>query len=60
MNDDMDVNAGRILDGSATVEDVGAEIYQMVLDVASGQETKSESLDYGEEEFVPWHIGTVM
>jgi altronate hydrolase len=42
------------------VEDVGAEIYDMVLAVASGQETKSESLDYGEEEFVPWHIGTVM
>jgi altronate hydrolase len=60
MNDDMDVNAGRIIEGEATVEQVGAEIYQMVLDVASGQETKSESLDYGEEEFVPWHIGTVM
>jgi altronate hydrolase len=60
MNDDMDINAGRILDGSATVEDIGAEIYEAVLAVASGQETKSESLDYGEEEFVPWHIGTVM
>jgi altronate hydrolase len=60
MNDDMDINAGRIVDGAATVEDVGAEIYDMVLAVASGQETKSESLDYGEEEFVPWHIGTVM
>jgi altronate hydrolase len=60
MNDDMDINAGRIIDGTATVEEVGAEIYDMVLAVASGQETKSESLDYGEEEFVPWHIGTVM
>ena len=60
MNDDMDINAGRIIDGAATVEEVGAEIYEMVLAVASGQETKSESLDYGEEEFVPWHIGTVM
>ncbi len=60
MNDDMDINAGRIVDGSATVEEVGAEIYDMVLAVASGAETKSESLDYGEEEFVPWHIGTVM
>ena len=60
MNDDMDINAGRIIDGAATVEEVGAEIYQTVLAVASGQETKSESLDYGEEEFVPWHLGTVM
>ena len=31
-----------------------------ILAVASGEETKSESMDYGEEEFVPWHIGTVM
>jgi altronate hydrolase len=60
MNDDMDINAGRIIDGEATVEEVGAEIYEAVLAVASGQETKSESLDYGEEEFVPWHLGTVM
>ena len=60
MNDDMDINAGRIIDGEATVEEVGAEIYETVLAVASGQETKSESLDYGEEEFVPWHLGTVM
>ena len=60
MNDDMDVNAGRIVDGTASVEDVGAEIFRTILAVASGEETKSESMDYGEEEFVPWHIGTVM
>jgi altronate hydrolase len=30
MNDDMDINAGRIVDGEATVEEVGAEIYQAV------------------------------
>jgi altronate hydrolase len=60
MNDDMDINAGRIVDGTATVEDVGEEIFRAILAVASGEETKSESMDYGEEEFVPWHIGTVM
>jgi altronate hydrolase len=60
MNDDMDINAGRIVDGTETVEDVGAEIFRTILAVASGEETKSESMDYGEEEFVPWHIGTVM
>jgi DNA-binding Lrp family transcriptional regulator len=49
-----------LLDGTATVEEVGAEIYGTILAVASGQETKSESMDYGEEEFVLWHIGTVM
>jgi altronate hydrolase len=60
MNDDMDINAGSIVDGTASVEDVGKKIFRTILSVASGQETKSESMDYGEEEFVPWHIGTVM
>jgi altronate hydrolase len=60
MIDDMDVNAGGIADGTATVEQVGAEIFATVLAVASGERTKSETLEYGEEEFVPWHLGTVM
>ena len=60
MNDDMDINAGCMIDGDATVEEVGAEIYNMGHAVASGRETISESLDYGEKEFVPQHIGTVM
>jgi altronate hydrolase len=60
MTDDMDVNAGGIVDGTSTVEEVGAEIFERVLAVASGQPTKSETMEYGEEEFVPWHLGTVM
>lgn len=60
MTDDMDINAGGILDGAATVEEVGQLGFERILDVASGEPTKSESMEYGEEEFVPWHIGTVM
>jgi hypothetical protein len=60
MNDDMDINAGAIVDGTATVADVGEQVFRTILAVASGQETKSESMDYGEQEFVPGHIGTVM
>ena len=48
--DDMDVNAGGILEGVATVKDVGDEIFSAVCDVASGAETKSESL--GHQEFI--------
>ena len=29
MNDDMDINAGRIVDGEATVEEVGAELQKL-------------------------------
>ncbi|MHA6802988.1 UxaA family hydrolase [Salinifilum ghardaiensis] len=60
MHEDMDVNCGRITDGAATVDEVGEELFDHVLRVASGERTKSEELGYGEEEFVPWHIGTVM
>ncbi|HWE54497.1 MAG TPA: altronate dehydratase family protein [Acidimicrobiales bacterium] len=60
MSDDMDINAGGIVDGTTTVEDLGAVIFDTIRAVASGTETRSEALGYGEEEFTPWHIGTVM
>ncbi|WP_242493663.1 UxaA family hydrolase [Sanguibacter massiliensis] len=59
MREDMDVNAGRIVDGTATLEEVGQELFDLVLAVASGEQTVSEELGIGVEEFVPWHMGTV-
>jgi len=58
MRDNMDINAGRIADGAATIESVGLEIFEMVLRVASGERTCAERL--GHKEFVPWRIGPVM
>lgn len=58
MIDNMDVNAGRIADGEATVEQIGREIYDLTLRAASGERTKAEKL--GHKEFVPWRIGPVM
>ncbi len=60
MTGDMDINAGRILSDGATVEQVGREIYQTLLRVASGEQTKSEAQGLGDYEFVPWQIGAVM
>lgn len=57
MVDDMDLNAGRILDGTATVEEVGREIFEKIISVASGEPTKSEAQGIGDEEFAPWQIG---
>ena len=48
--DDMDVNAGRILEGQATLAQVGDEIYQKVLALASGGKSRSE--DLGHQEFI--------
>ncbi len=59
MESDMDINAGRILDG-APVEEVGREIFEKVLAVASGERTKSELHGVGEEEFAPWSIGPTL
>ena len=58
MRDNMDVNAGRIADGEATIADVGQEILDLVLRVASGERTAAERL--GHKEFVPWRIGPVL
>ena len=48
--EDMDVNAGRILSGDATLEQVGAEIVQLVAQVANGAQSCSEEL--GHQEFI--------
>ena len=42
MGDNMDLNAGRIADGDATVAEVGAEIVSRILATASGQHTCAE------------------
>ena len=36
-NDLMDINAGKIADGTATIEDIGWEMFHMMLEVASGR-----------------------
>ncbi len=50
MADDMDVNAGHIIDGTATLDETGDEIYQQVKAVAAGRQSRSEAL--GHQEFI--------
>jgi altronate hydrolase len=59
MRGDMDINAGRILEG-ASVEEVGREIFERIIAVASGQPSLSEAQGIGEEEFNPWILGATM
>ncbi|HZW33390.1 MAG TPA: altronate dehydratase family protein [Isosphaeraceae bacterium] len=59
MVDDMDLDAGPILEGEP-VESVGRRLFEMILEVASGQATKSERQGVGEEEFAPWTIGPTL
>jgi altronate hydrolase len=49
-----------VVDGTATIDALGEETFEMMLRVASGERTKSEQYGYGELEFAPWHIGVIM
>ncbi|WPB57472.1 altronate dehydratase family protein [Xylophilus sp. GOD-11R] len=57
LEEDMDINCGEILDGTATMEQMGERIFLHLLAVASGEASKSELLGLGDNEFVPWQIG---
>ena len=58
MSEDMDINAGSILEG-ARLEDVGRQIFEMIIATASGQPTLSEAQGIGDEEFCPWVPGPI-
>ena len=48
LSEDMDINAGRILEGAATLDEVGEEIFGQILSVAAGAPTASEALSHQE------------
>jgi altronate hydrolase len=60
MEDDMDVDAGVVASGERTVAETGRDIFEMILETASGRKTKSEAFGYGDNEFVPWHLGATL
>jgi len=60
MAEDMDINCGTVVDGTETLEQVGQRIFERFLEVASGSQTKSEELGFGDAEFVPWQVGAQM
>jgi altronate hydrolase len=49
LSEDMDVNAGRILEGQTTIDEVGDEIHRLIMRIAAGAPTASEVL--GHQEF---------
>lgn len=59
LRDDMDVNCGVVMDGTRTVAELGQDIFEEILAVASGKQTRSEVLGLGDNEFVPWALGIV-
>ncbi|MGD8398234.1 MAG: altronate dehydratase family protein [Anaerolineae bacterium] len=59
MAEDMDLDAGRVLHG-AGLEQVAADLLDLVVAVASGRPTHSEALGMGDAEFCPWGLGNLL
>jgi altronate hydrolase len=60
MSEDMDINCGEILDGTADIAALGQSIFERIIATASGARTKSEVSGFGEDEFAPWILGPTM
>ena len=58
MEENMDINAGTIVDGTQTLKEVGQKIFQKIISVASGEPTKNELT--GHREFAIWRAGAVL
>jgi altronate dehydratase len=58
MGDNIDIDAGTIVDGAETVKEVGQRIFDLIRRAASGERTKNELL--GHKEFVPWRVGPAL
>ncbi len=57
LEDDIDLNAGTILDGTESVREVGLRLFELIVAVAGGTRTRSEMNGLGDEEFAPWQLG---
>ena len=48
MPNDMDINAGRIIEGKASIEEVGEEAFAQLIRILSGEQTKGETIKYSQ------------
>ncbi|MGF1561099.1 MAG: UxaA family hydrolase [Geminicoccaceae bacterium] len=60
MDEDMDINCGDVVDQGVSIEAKGGEIFNALLELASGKKSKSEAQGLGDHEFIPWQIGAVL
>lgn len=56
MADIIDINAGTIISGEKTVNEVGEEILEYVIHLASG-EFETKAMELGQDDFIPWKRG---
>lgn len=56
MNDIIDINTGRIIEGEETIQEAGERILEYVIKVASG-EIEVSAVGHGQDDFIPWKRG---
>lgn len=56
MKDVIDINTGSVISGEQTIEEMGEEILEYVIKVASGEETP-HAVRLGQDDFIPWKRG---
>lgn len=59
MAEDIDLDCGRLLSGDANLDQLGEEMFALILRIASGEASASERSGLGGEEFVPWVPGAM-
>lgn len=60
MAGDIDLDCSGVLEQGIPLVDMGRQVYDLVLEVASGRRSLSEELGLGGEEMVPWQLGAVL
>jgi altronate hydrolase len=60
MADDIDLDCSAVLGGGVGPAELGRQVYDLLIEVASGRHTRSEALGLGAEELVPWQVGAVL
>jgi len=60
MAGDMDLDCSAVVESGVSLTDMGRQVYDLLLDTASGRRTFSEELGLGGEELVPWQLGAVL
>ena len=56
MPDIIDVDCGSIISGEKTIEQMGEEILDLIIDVASGTK-KTKATELNQNDFIPWKRG---
>ena len=57
---DVDFNCGDLLTSNLSIEQLGSQLFHELIRYCSGEQTKSELFDMGNEEFIPWIPSPVM